>query len=57
MFRKLLVRLLREEEGATAVEYAVMVSALVLVCVAALFVLGVAVQAAFDALGAAVGST
>ena len=45
---KLLKRLFREEEGATAVEYGIMVAAIAAVIVAVVFLIGVEINAAFQ---------
>ena len=42
--KRLLGRLLKNDEGATAVEYAVMLGLVILVCLAAIFVLGTNTQ-------------
>jgi pilus assembly protein Flp/PilA len=52
-----LARLVRDEDGPTTVEYAVMLALVVVVCVVSVAVLGKAVEAAFDALATAVQST
>ena len=41
-------RLLREEEGATAVEYAVMIVLIIVVCIATITILGGRVEQAFN---------
>jgi pilus assembly protein Flp/PilA len=45
---KLLKRLFREEEGATAVEYGVMVAAIIAVVIAVVFTIGEEILAAFN---------
>jgi pilus assembly protein Flp/PilA len=45
---KLLKRLFREEEGATAVEYGIMVAAIAAVIVTVVFLIGEEIQAAFQ---------
>jgi len=43
-----LIRLLREEEAATAVEYAVMLALVLLACLAGIAVVGTQTQASYD---------
>ena len=45
---KLLQRLFREEEGATAVEYGIMVAAIAAVIVATVFLIGEEIEEAFQ---------
>ncbi len=45
---RFLMNLLREEEGPTAVEYAVMLAAIVLTCVAAIAAVGTNTNALFE---------
>ena len=45
---KLLKRLFREEEGATAVEYGVMVAAIIAVVIAIVFLIGTEIRDAFQ---------
>lgn len=47
-FESLLARLVRSEEGATAVEYGIMVAAIAAVIVAVVFALGSATNEAFQ---------
>ena len=47
---------LREEDGPTAVEYALMLALVVMVCLGSIAVLGKAVEATFNALATAVNS-
>ena len=50
------VRLLKHEDGPTAVEYAVMLSLIIVVCMAAITALGTNANKTFTAVGVAVGS-
>jgi pilus assembly protein Flp/PilA len=52
-----LVKFLREEEGPTAVEYAVMLALIIVVCITAITTLGTNANATFQAVGAQVGKT
>jgi pilus assembly protein Flp/PilA len=51
-----LARFLRDEEGPTAVEYAVLLALIIVVCVATLSKLGKDVSVTFTNTGTAVGS-
>ena len=46
--KKLLLRLLVEEDGPTAVEYAVMLASIILVCIISIRSLGTNLAASFD---------
>ena len=52
---KMLKRLLRSEEGATMVEYGLMVALIAAVCVAAVTAIGVGTNGAFQAVATAIG--
>ena len=56
-FTQALVRFLKNEDGPTAVEYAVMLALIIVVCVAAITALGSNANVTFSAVGDAVGST
>jgi len=50
------VRFLKAEDGPTAVEYAVMLALIVVVCLVAITALGTAANKTFDTVGKAVSS-
>jgi len=50
------VRFLKNEEGPTAVEYAVMLALIIVVCISAITTLGTNANATFQAVGAQVGA-
>jgi pilus assembly protein Flp/PilA len=50
-------RFLRREDGPTAVEYAVMLALIIVVCVAAITTLGSNANATFTSVGNTIGST
>ena len=50
-------RFLRREDGPTAVEYAVMLALIIVVCIAAITSLGTNANATFNTVSGAVGST
>jgi pilus assembly protein Flp/PilA len=50
-----LVKFLREEEGASLVEYALLVALIALLCLAALTAMGGSIRDAFNAIAAAIG--
>jgi len=52
-----LVRFLKNEDGPTAVEYAVMLALIIVVCIAAITTLGSNANGTFTTVGNAVGST
>ena len=54
---KSVLHFLRHEDGPTAVEYAVMLSLIVVVCLAAITALGKNASATFDTVGQQVGSS
>ena len=59
MFAKMktrLVNFLKKEDGPTAVEYAVMLALIIVVCIAAITALGSNANQTFTTVGSAVGS-
>jgi pilus assembly protein Flp/PilA len=52
-----LLRFLRREDGPTAVEYAVMLALIIVVCVAAITTLGSNANSTFTSVGNTIGST
>ena len=59
MFARLVrkaVRFLKKEDGPTAVEYAVMLALIIVVCIAAITALGTAANNTFTNVGGAIGS-
>jgi pilus assembly protein Flp/PilA len=52
-----IVRFLKNEDGPTAVEYAVMLALIIVVCITAITTLGTNANATFQAVGAQVGGT
>ena len=52
-----LVRFLKNEDGPTAVEYAVMLALIIVVCITAITTLGTAANKTFQQVGAQVGNT
>ena len=59
MFSKLIVRVVnfvKQEDGPTAVEYAVMLALIVVVCLVAITALGTAANKTFDTVGQAISS-
>lgn len=55
--RKSVVAFLSNEDGPTAVEYAVMLALIIVVCITAITTLGTNANATFQAVGAQVGQT
>lgn len=53
-FAESIVNFLKEEDGPTAVEYAVMLALIVVVCLAAIGTLGTNANAKFEEVGAAI---
>ncbi|HEV3386638.1 MAG TPA: Flp family type IVb pilin [Gemmata sp.] len=51
------VLFIKNEDGPTAVEYAVMLSLIIVVCIAAITTLGSNANAAFSFVGSTIGST
>jgi pilus assembly protein Flp/PilA len=56
-FIKTSVRFLKREDGPTAVEYAVMLALIVVVCIAAITAIGSASNDTFSRVGSAVGGS
>jgi pilus assembly protein Flp/PilA len=56
-FCKIAVRFLKNEEGPTAVEYAVMLALIIVVCISAITTIGTAANATFQTVGAQVGAS
>jgi pilus assembly protein Flp/PilA len=56
-FRQALVNFLRNEDGPTAVEYAVMLALIIVVCITAITALGSNANNTFSYVGSQVGST
>ena len=50
------VELLRREDGPTAVEYAVMLALIIVVCIGAITILGQNANTTFSGVGSAIGS-
>jgi pilus assembly protein Flp/PilA len=50
------VRFLKQEEGPTAVEYAVMLALIIVVCIAAITTLGSNANGTFGSVGTSIGS-
>ena len=46
--KKLVSKFIRDEEGATAVEYGVMIALIIAVCIAVVYVIGTKINNAFD---------
>jgi pilus assembly protein Flp/PilA len=57
MFAKSVVKFLKQEDGPTAVEYAVMLALIVVVCIAAITTLGSNANSTFSLVGSAVQPT
>jgi pilus assembly protein Flp/PilA len=55
--RERLVEFLKSEDGPTAVEYAVMLALIIVVCLAAIQILGTNANSAFDTVGQSIGKT
>ena len=56
-FVQALARFVKEEDGPTAVEYAVMLALIIVVCITAITTLGTNANATFQAVGNQVGKT
>jgi len=56
-FCKSTLRFLKNEDGPTAVEYAVMLALIIVVCISAITTLGTNANATFQAVGAQVGAS
>ena len=54
---KLVVDFLRKEDGPTAVEYAVMLALIIVVCIAAITTIGSNANATFNSVGSQLGNT
>jgi len=52
-----LVRFLKNEDGPTAVEYAVMLALIIVVCITAITALGTNASKTFDSVSTTIGST
>ncbi len=52
-----IVNFLKREDGPTAVEYAVMLALIIVVCIAAITALGTNANATFTTVGNAIGTT
>jgi len=60
MFSRMSLRVvdfLRREDGPTAVEYAVMLALIIVVCIAAIATLGSNANTTFSSVGSAIGAT
>jgi pilus assembly protein Flp/PilA len=55
-FTKTVVEFLKKEDGPTAVEYAVMLALIIVVCLAAITALGTSANATFGNVGSAIGA-
>ena len=55
--REQLVNFLKKEDGPTAVEYAVMLALIIVVCLAAIQIIGQNANSAFGTVGASIGAT
>jgi pilus assembly protein Flp/PilA len=55
--RQQMVEFLQKEDGPTAVEYAVMLALIIVVCLAAIQILGRNANSAFGTVGASIGAT
>ncbi len=53
--RESLVNFLQKEDGPTAVEYAVMLALIIVVCLAAIQILGANANSAFTTVGSSIG--
>jgi len=56
-FTKNVVEFLRKEDGPTAVEYAVMLALIIVVCIAAITAIGTNANSTFSNVGSVLGST
>jgi pilus assembly protein Flp/PilA len=54
MLRRFAIEFLRREDGPTAVEYAVMLALIIVVCIASITVLGANTQTTYNKVGSAV---
>jgi pilus assembly protein Flp/PilA len=55
-FANLFVNFIQKEDGPTAVEYAVMLALIIVVCLAAIQIVGKNANSAFGTVGASIGS-
>jgi pilus assembly protein Flp/PilA len=55
--RQSMIRFLKQEDGPTAVEYAVMLALIVVVCIGAITTLGSNANATFTSVGGAISSS
>jgi pilus assembly protein Flp/PilA len=55
--RKWVAKFLQREDGPTAVEYAVMLALIIVVCIAAISLVGSNANATFNTVGSQLGST
>ena len=55
-FAKQVVEFLKQEDGPTAVEYAVMLALIIVICLAAITALGTSANATFGNVGSAIGA-
>jgi pilus assembly protein Flp/PilA len=55
--KQLVVRFLAAEDGPTAVEYAVMLALIIVVCITAITTLGTNAMNTFSSVGTSIGST
>ena len=55
-FTKTVVEFLKKEDGPTAVEYAVMLALIIVVCLIAITALGTSANATFGNVGSAIGA-
>jgi pilus assembly protein Flp/PilA len=56
-FATQVVEFVKREDGPTAVEYAVMLALIIVVCIAAITTLGQNANGTFDSVGTTIGST
>ena len=56
-FAQALVSFVKDESGPTAVEYAVMLALIIVVCITAITTLGTNANKTFNCVGGAIGST
>jgi pilus assembly protein Flp/PilA len=56
-FLKPIVSFLKKEDGPTAVEYAVMLALIIVVCIAAITTLGTNANKTFSSVGSTIGTT
>jgi pilus assembly protein Flp/PilA len=56
-FRDRLIEFIKSEDGPTAVEYAVMLALIIVVCLASIQILGTNSNSAFNTVGKSIGKT